>query len=61
MRELISRDAAERLIRESSPLCSQIEQTEKLININIYLSNGRILSVYYQPDMQNKQYLLISN
>jgi len=61
MRELISRDAAERLIREAGPLCSQIEQTEKLININIYLSNGRILSVYYQPDMQNKQYFLISN
>jgi len=61
MRELISRDAAERLIREVGPLRSKIEQSKELINIQIYLSNGRILSVYYQPDMQNKQYYLISN
>ena len=61
MEEVISRDIAEQLIREAVPLRSKIEQTKELITIKIYLSNGRILSVDYQPKRQYKQYYLLSN
>jgi hypothetical protein len=61
MRELISRDIAEKLIREIQPVQSNIEQTADQISIKIILSNGQILSVQYQPKLQNKQYFILSH
>ena len=61
MRELISRDTAEQLIRDVGPLRSKIEQTSEMINIKIFLTNGTILSVDYQPKIQGKKYYLVSN
>ena len=54
----ISRKFADRLIQESKPAGSKIEQKGKDLNVTFNLKNGMTLSVKYNRESLNKSYFL---